>query len=107
MDKQFGIPPNAWYDITSYVVNNSKRFGNLKILRKAHNCNASKYDISKAFKLSNQNIANIVKIQNRKGFRNDSEVIRFCLDMVSVLIDKELETQVIAKLLENTANEKG
>ena len=34
-----------------------------------------KYDISKAFKLSNQNIANIVKIQNRKGFRNDSEVI--------------------------------
>lgn len=66
-----------------------------------------KYDISKAFKLSNQNIANIVKIQNRKGFRNDSEVIRFCLDMVSVLIDKELETQVIAKLLENTANEKG
>ena len=66
-----------------------------------------KYDISKAFKLSNQNIANIVKIQNRKGFSNDSEVIRFCLDMVSVLIDKELETQVIAKLLENTANEKG
>ena len=49
-----------------------------------------KYDISKAFKLSNQNIANIVKIQNRKGFRNDSEVIRFCLDMVSVLIDKEI-----------------
>ncbi|MBS5828259.1 MAG: helix-turn-helix transcriptional regulator [Campylobacter concisus] len=40
MDKQFGIPPNAWYDITSYVVNNSKRFGNLKILRKAHNGNA-------------------------------------------------------------------
>ena len=66
-----------------------------------------KYDISKAFKLSNQNIANIVKIQNRKGFRIDSEVIRFCLDMVSVLIDKELETQVIAKLLESSANEKG
>ena len=66
-----------------------------------------KYDICKAFKLSNQNIANIVKIQNRKGFRNYSEVIRFCLDMVSVLIDKELETQVIAKLLESSANEKG
>ncbi|WXG60575.1 hypothetical protein VB002_02870 [Campylobacter concisus] len=48
-----------------------------------------------------------MKIQNRKGFRNDSEVIRFCLDMVSVLIDKELETQVIAKLLESSANEKG
>ena len=40
MDKQFGITPNAWYDITSYVVINSKRFGNLKILRKAHNGNA-------------------------------------------------------------------
>ncbi|WP_109146937.1 helix-turn-helix domain-containing protein [Campylobacter concisus] len=36
----FGIPVEAWLDIASYVVNNSKRFGNLKILRKAHNGNA-------------------------------------------------------------------
>ena len=63
-----------------------------------------KYDINKTFKLSNQNIANIVKIQNKKGFRNDSEVVRFALDFVSVLIDRELETATIAKVIENMAN---
>lgn len=65
-----------------------------------------KYDINKTFKLSNQNISNILKIQNKKGFRNDSEVVRFALDFVSVLIDRELETATIAKLIENMANEK-
>ncbi|AQW85571.1 hypothetical protein CPIN18020_0330 [Campylobacter pinnipediorum subsp. caledonicus] len=60
-----------------------------------------KYDISKTFKLSNQNIYNILEIQKKKGFKNDSEVIRFCLDFVKVLIDKELETQTIAKILED------
>jgi hypothetical protein len=65
-----------------------------------------KYDINKTFKLSNQNISNIVKIQNKKGFKNDSEVVRFALDFVSVLIDRELETATIAKLIENMANEK-
>ena len=64
-----------------------------------------KYDICKTFKLSNQNIANIVKIQNKKGFRNDSEVVRFALDFVSVLIDRELETATIAKVIENMAND--
>ena len=64
-----------------------------------------KYDINKTFKLSNQNISNIVKIQNKKGFRNDSEVVRFALDFVSVLIDRELETATIAKVIENMANE--
>lgn len=65
-----------------------------------------KYDINKTFKLSNQNISNILKIQDKKGFRNDSEVVRFALDFVSVLIDRELETATIAKLIENMANEK-
>lgn len=65
-----------------------------------------KYDICKTFKLSNQNIKNIFKIQDKKGFRNDSEVVRFALDFVSVLIDRELETATIAKLIENMANEK-
>ena len=37
MDKVFGIPAVAWYDIKSYVLNNSTRFGRLKILRKANN----------------------------------------------------------------------
>lgn len=64
-----------------------------------------KYDINKTFKLSNQNISNIVKIQNKKGFRNDSEVVRFALDIVAVLIDRNLETQMLAKLVENVANE--
>ncbi|AQW87178.1 hypothetical protein CPIN18021_0331 [Campylobacter pinnipediorum subsp. caledonicus] len=66
-----------------------------------------KYDISKTFKLSNQNIYNILEIQKKKGFKNDSEVIRFCLDFVKVLIDKELETQTIAKILEDMTTEKG
>ena len=26
MDKHFNIPPTAWYDIKSYVENNSERF---------------------------------------------------------------------------------
>lgn len=64
-----------------------------------------KYDINKTFKLSNQNISNIVKIQNKKGFKNDSEVVRFALDFVSVLIDRELETATIAKVIENMAND--
>nr|DAX63745.1 MAG TPA: hypothetical protein [Caudoviricetes sp.] len=64
-----------------------------------------KYDICKTFKLSNQNISNILKIQNKKGFRNDSEVVRFALDFVSVLIDRELETATIAKVIETMANE--
>ena len=64
-----------------------------------------KYDINKTFKLSNQNIANIVKIQDKKGFRNDSEVVRFALDFVSVLIDRELETATIAKIIETMAND--
>lgn len=64
-----------------------------------------KYDINKTFKLSNQNIANIVKIQNKKGFRNDSEVVRFSLDFVAVLIDRELETATIAKVIETMAND--
>ena len=64
-----------------------------------------KYDICKTFKLSNQNVANIVKIQNKKGFRNDSEVVRFALDFVSVLIDRELETATIAKVIETMAND--
>lgn len=64
-----------------------------------------KYDINKTFKLSNQNITNILKIQDKKGFRNDSEVVRFALDIVAVLIDRNLETQMLAKLVENVANE--
>ncbi|MCD8213115.1 MAG: hypothetical protein LUC34_03540 [Campylobacter sp.] len=60
-----------------------------------------KYDISKSFKLCNQNIVNIVEIQNKKGFKNDSEVIRFCIDFVKILIDRGLETQTIAKILED------
>ena len=64
-----------------------------------------KYDINKTFKLSNQNIANILKIQDKKGFRNDSEVVRFALDFVSVLIDRELETATIAKIIETMAND--
>jgi hypothetical protein len=64
-----------------------------------------KYDINKTFKLSNQNIANIVKIQNKKGFRSDSEVVRFALDFVAVLIDRELETATIAKVIETMAND--
>ena len=64
-----------------------------------------KYDINKTFKLSNQNISNIVKIQNKKGFKNDSEVVRFALDFVSVLIDRELETATIAKVIETMAND--
>lgn len=64
-----------------------------------------KYDICKTFKLSNQNISNILKIQNKKGFKNDSEVVRFALDFVSVLIDRELETATIAKVIENMAND--
>ncbi|AQW83013.1 hypothetical protein [Campylobacter pinnipediorum] len=64
-----------------------------------------KYDNSRSFKLSNQNIANIVEIQNKKGFKSDSEVIRFCLDFVKALIDKDLETQTIAKILEDVNSE--
>lgn len=40
MDKGFGIPANAWYDIKSYVRKNSQKFGSLKILRKAKNGSA-------------------------------------------------------------------
>ena len=64
------------------------------------------YSNSKAFKLSNQNIAAIVKIQNKKGFKNDSEVVRFCIDFMAVLIERGLETQALAKLVESVANEK-
>lgn len=39
MDEEFGIPPKAWYDISSYVLNNSERFGAIKILREKHNDN--------------------------------------------------------------------
>nr|DAR24515.1 MAG TPA: hypothetical protein [Caudoviricetes sp.] len=67
---------------------------------------APKYDNSKAFKLSNQNIAAIVKIQNKKGFKNDSEVVRFCIDFMAVLIERGLETQALAKLVESVANER-
>ena len=64
-----------------------------------------KYDINKTFKLSNQNIANILKIQDKKGCRNDSEVVRFALDFVSVVMDRELETATIAKVIETMAND--
>ncbi|MCD8213114.1 MAG: helix-turn-helix domain-containing protein [Campylobacter sp.] len=39
MDEKFGIPPTAWYDIKSYILNNSERFGAIKILREKHNGN--------------------------------------------------------------------
>lgn len=40
MEKLFGIPATAWYDIKSYILNNTHLFGSLKILRKANNGNA-------------------------------------------------------------------
>ncbi|WP_257787824.1 hypothetical protein [Campylobacter pinnipediorum] len=39
MDKEFNIPATAWYDIHSYILNNSERFGAIKTLRKQHNDN--------------------------------------------------------------------
>ncbi|WP_432264863.1 helix-turn-helix domain-containing protein [Campylobacter gastrosuis] len=39
MDEKFGIPPTAWYDIFSYIDNNSERFGAIKRLRRQHNGN--------------------------------------------------------------------
>lgn len=63
-----------------------------------------KYDISKSFKLSNENIANIVYIQNEKGFRNDSEVVRLGIDLLASLVKMKLETATIAKILETVAN---
>ena len=40
LEIHFGIPVRAWLDFKSYLVKNSKRFGNIKILRKANNGNA-------------------------------------------------------------------
>ena len=37
MDKKFGIPAVAWYDIKSYILDNSQLFGRIKILRGADN----------------------------------------------------------------------
>ncbi|QCD44931.1 hypothetical protein [Campylobacter mucosalis] len=36
-----------------------------------------KYDISKSFKLSAQNIVSLSQIEQEKGFKSDSEAIRF------------------------------
>lgn len=63
-----------------------------------------KYDISKSFKLSNENIANIVYIQNKKGFKNDSEVVRMGIDVLTALVKMNLETSTMAKILEAVAN---
>lgn len=63
-----------------------------------------KYDISKSFKLSNENIANIVYIQNKKGFKNDSEVVRIGIDILTALVKMNLETSTMAKILEAVAN---
>lgn len=63
-----------------------------------------KYDISKSFKLSNENIANIVYIQNKKGFKNDSEVVRMGIDILTALVKMNLETSTMAKILEAVAN---
>lgn len=63
-----------------------------------------KYDISKSFKLSNENIESIIFLQRKKGFKNDSEVVRFSLNLATALIKENLETQTLSSLLENLAN---
>lgn len=39
-----------------------------------------KYDIAKTFKLSAQNIVSLSEIEQEKGFKSDSEAIRFCIN---------------------------
>lgn len=63
-----------------------------------------KYDISKSFKLSNENITNVIFLQKVKGFKNDSEAVRFCIDYVTSLVKSGQDMVAIAKLLEATAN---
>lgn len=63
-----------------------------------------KYDISKTFKLSNENIANIVFLQKKKGFKNDSEVVRFCLDTLTALVKTNQDMNALAKIIESVAN---
>lgn len=65
-----------------------------------------KYDISKSFKLSSENIANIVFLQNEKGFKSDSEVVRFALNLATALVKQNLETKAVSSILENIANNK-
>lgn len=65
-----------------------------------------KYDISKSFKLSSENIANIVFLQNQKGFKSDSEVVRFALNLTTALVKQDLETKAMSSILENIANNK-
>lgn len=65
-----------------------------------------KYDISKSFKLSSENIANIVFLQNEKGFKSDSEVVRFALNLTTALVKQDLETKAMSSILENIANNK-
>ncbi|MDL0090017.1 hypothetical protein [Campylobacter gastrosuis] len=62
-----------------------------------------KYDISKTFKLSAQNIVSLSEIEQEKGFKSDSEAIRFCINFTKVAIKEGLDLVTISTLLEKLA----
>jgi len=60
-----------------------------------------KYDISKTLKFSNRNISKMDYLVKEKHFKNDSEALRYCLDLVVALSKKGLLTEATAKLIED------
>lgn len=62
---------------------------------------SDKYDTSKTLKLSNRNIEKIAYLVNEKNFKNDSEAVRYCVDIVTALSRKNLLTEACAKLFED------
>jgi len=62
---------------------------------------SDKYDISKSFKISNKNLEKLNYLVQAKNFKNDSEAMRFCVDLVVALSKKDLLTEATAKLIED------
>jgi len=60
-----------------------------------------KYDISKSLKFSSKNIEKMSYLVQQKNFKNDSEAMRYCLDLVVALSKHNLLTEATAKLIEN------
>ena len=62
---------------------------------------SEKYDVSKTFKLSNKNLEKLNYLVKEKNFKNDSDAMRYCVDLVVALSKKHLLTEATAKLIED------
>lgn len=60
-----------------------------------------KYDISKSFKLSDRNLQKLAKITDDKKFKNDSEAVRFCINTIYALKEKDLLVEALGRLVED------